>query len=82
MVLQRGPGSAVIWGYATEPGDLVTLNIDQEEYSTTATDGWYLIIQSSSPYEAVLKMKYRKHKRDNLHYSLVCSQLGEHSTIC
>ena len=39
MVLQREPSSAVIWGYATEVGDLVTLNIQDEEYSTNAVIG-------------------------------------------
>ena len=39
MVLQQAPSNAVIWGYATEVGDLVTLNVQDEEYSTTAVSG-------------------------------------------
>ena len=39
MVLQREPSKAVIWGYATEVGDLVTLNIQNADYSTAAVNG-------------------------------------------
>ena len=43
MVLQRsvtdGPDRAVIWGYATEAGDSVTLFVDKEKYLTEATVG-------------------------------------------
>ena len=43
MVLQRsvtdGPERAVIWGYATEAGDSVTLFVDKEKYLTEATVG-------------------------------------------
>ena len=76
MVLQRGPGSAVIWGYATETGDHVTLNVDKEEYSATAIDGWCFLMCSCRPDKAVLKMKCQKDKHRNLHFTLV-----EHPTI-
>ena len=43
MVLQRNvegsPGGAAIWGYATEAGDTVTIDIDGEQYQTTADIG-------------------------------------------
>ena len=39
MVLQRGPGSAVIWGYTTEAGDVVTVSLGEEIYQVTSVDG-------------------------------------------
>jgi hypothetical protein len=45
MVLQRAPSQAVIWGYAVQDGDPVTLTVDTEVYSTTAAMGeTYLFI--------------------------------------
>ena len=39
MVLQRAPSAAVVWGYAANVGDAVSLTISGEEYTTTADSG-------------------------------------------
>ena len=39
MVLQQSPSKAVVWGYADAAGDIVTLTVDGQQYSTTAANG-------------------------------------------
>jgi sialate O-acetylesterase len=39
MVLQRAPSEAVVWGYATEAGDEVVVEMDDQVISTNAFEG-------------------------------------------
>ena len=76
MVLQRDPSNAVIWGYATEVGDLVTLNVQDEDYSTVAVSGEFCKIVTVS----ILTVPVNNN--DKYHYKVVCPCEQNWSHFC